>query len=152
MHNRSQSCVIDNFYLKCNSVLFHDLAVWDFDNCELQIVKHKNKKEDFYVGILSYSISMLVTKFVGVVAVNSTLLKQTLRTNNRALAKALEMKRQDLYNAQQTIIQQQEAQQHTLQQLSNLQRIAGLKDSAIETEVQLRIQVTDGTFVVHADL
>jgi len=84
--------------------------------------------------------------------VNSTLLKQTLRTNNRALAKALEMKRQDLNMAQQIIVQLQEQQQHTLQQLSNMQHIAGLKDSAIETEVQLRIQVTDGTFLVQADL
>ncbi|KAI0211691.1 hypothetical protein LSAT2_003457 [Lamellibrachia satsuma] len=73
-------------------------------------------------------------------SLNSTLLKQTLRTNNRALAKALEMKRQDLNVAQQIIIQLQEEQQHTQQQLSNLQHVAGLKENAIEAEVQLRIQ------------
>ena len=73
---------------------------------------------------------------------NSTVVKQTLRANNRALAKALEQKRQHLNIAQQIITQLQEELQESQQRLSNLQHIAGLKDEAIEAEVQLRIQVT----------
>jgi hypothetical protein len=63
--------------------------------------------------------------------------KHTLKSNNRALAKALEACRQELGERDRTILSLQEQQQ-------TLQRVAGLRDNQISQEVDLRIQVRNG--------
>ena len=74
-------------------------------------------------------------------AANTTLMKQSLRNNNRALARALELKKAELQGAQQDILQLQAERQAMVEQLSKLQKVAGLRDTDIENEVDERMEV-----------
>ena len=66
--------------------------------------------------------------------VNNSLIKHTLRSNNRALAKALEQAKQELAAREQTILSMQEEQQQ-------LRRVAGLANEQLNQEAEKRVQV-----------
>ncbi len=68
-------------------------------------------------------------------------MRQTLRSNNRELARALEVKKLELYNCQQLVLQLQERQQQLHLELATLRRVAGLKNDEVEEEVQARLKV-----------
>ncbi len=68
-------------------------------------------------------------------------MRQTLRSNNRQLAKALESVRQELNRAQQQNLDLQHEQQHMMTHNNNLQRVAGLRNDEIDTEVNFRVKV-----------
>ena len=77
---------------------------------------------------------------------NSTTLKATLRTNNRALAKALETKKAELTVALQTIHELRTENQFLQSELHSSR--AGLGMDAFEREVEGRVMVRTLHFVV----
>ena len=66
-------------------------------------------------------------------------MKATLTSNNRALAKALETKKSELFLAQQTIMQMHAERQSMQEKICILQGTG--VDEYIETEVNKRVQV-----------
>ena len=68
-------------------------------------------------------------------------MRQTLRTNNRALARALERARADVKELQDENIQLQRDKQSLQTRVCVLERVAGLANDKIDHEVQLRIKV-----------
>ena len=72
---------------------------------------------------------------------NRSVQKQTLRANNKALAKNLAKVKLDLRQAQGQNTELLSQNQENQIELLRLRRTVGLRDSEIENEVQLRIQV-----------
>ena len=70
---------------------------------------------------------------------NTSIVKATLRTNNRALAKALEQKKSEFYSAQQVIVQMQMERQVMLEKINVLQ--GGDGEDVIKREVDKIIKV-----------
>ena len=73
--------------------------------------------------------------------VNSSIVKHTLKANNRALARALEACRQELGERDRALGERDRTILSLQEQQQTLQRVAGLRDSQISQEVDLRIQV-----------
>ena len=69
-------------------------------------------------------------------------MRQTLRTNNKALARALEKARSDVNDLQNENIQLQRDKQILQDRLCILERIAGATNEKIDQEVQVRIKVS----------
>ena len=78
--------------------------------------------------------------------VNGTIVRETLRTNNRALAKALERAREELAVRQQALLDSESEKQEIRGELSVLKRVAGLKNDAIDNEVHARMTVSACSF------
>ena len=74
-------------------------------------------------------------------SVNSTMVKQTLRTNNRQLARALESVRRELVQSQQQVRDLTHEQQQNALTIARLKRVVGLKDDEIDKEVNYRLKV-----------
>ena len=74
-------------------------------------------------------------------------MRQTLRTNNRALARALEKARSDMNELQNENIQLHRERQALQAKVCVLERVAGATNDKIEQEVQLRIKVSVVTFL-----
>ena len=73
---------------------------------------------------------------------NATITRETLRTNNRALARALERAKQELADKQQALLDSEGEKQEIRSELCVLKRVAGLKNDAINVEVQTRMTVS----------
>ena len=75
------------------------------------------------------------------IQVNVSIVRQTLKTNNKALARALERARSEIKELGDEVIQLNRDKQALQSELCVLQRVAGLKDKEIEHEVTSRIKV-----------
>ena len=74
--------------------------------------------------------------------VNSSVMRRTLSSNNRALARALELKKAEL-TAAVTLITSLRTENHALQaEVNRLQSCNGMSSDSLEQEVNLRVQVS----------
>ena len=62
--------------------------------------------------------------------------------NNRALARRLERTREELADTQQALLTCEGQKQELLAELSQLRRVAGLRNDQIDAELQLRMAVS----------
>lgn len=68
---------------------------------------------------------------------------RTLKTNNRDLARILELTRLELKSAQSLVLSLQQELQSAHVRAAELKRLAEANEHTIEEEVQRRIQVSD---------
>ena len=73
---------------------------------------------------------------------NTSVVKATLRANNKALAQSLEKVRLDLRLANDIIMMEKKEQQELQQRVATLTRVAGLRDEQIEVEANCRMKVS----------
>ncbi|XP_041367662.1 uncharacterized protein LOC121382204 [Gigantopelta aegis] len=71
---------------------------------------------------------------------NTSVVKATLRANNKALAQSLEKVRLDLRMANEIIMMEKKEKQELQQRVATLSRVAGLKDEQFEIEANRRIE------------
>lgn len=71
----------------------------------------------------------------------SSVQRQSLRTNNRALAQSLARVKLDLRAANEMIVDLRKENQDLMINVASLKRVAGIKDDEVESEVQIRLEV-----------
>ena len=69
------------------------------------------------------------------------MVKQTLRNNNRELARALQIKKRELKNLGDQVVELHASNQALRQEVGRLNNVAGLLDSQIQQEVDARVEV-----------
>ncbi|CAH1788732.1 unnamed protein product [Owenia fusiformis] len=71
---------------------------------------------------------------------NSSVVKQSLKANNRQLARALECVKQELQIVTKRELALKHAHQEQMVKINSLQHVAGLRNDGVEKEVQVRIK------------
>ncbi|XP_071108764.1 NK-tumor recognition protein-like [Haliotis cracherodii] len=105
----------------------------------LKLKRIKKKKSKFDLN-LSTNNKMSFSARMNITAANSSVVKASLRANNKALAQSLEKVRQDLRVSYEVNNEMKKEFQDLQLRLMNLERVAGLKDDSLEKEVQRRME------------
>ncbi|XP_046568407.1 serine/arginine repetitive matrix protein 2-like [Haliotis rubra] len=105
----------------------------------IKLKRIKKKKSKFDLN-LSTNNKMSFSARMNITAANSSVVKASLRANNKALAQSLEKVRQDLRVSYEVNNDMKKEFQDLQLRLMNLERVAGLKDDSLEKEVQRRIE------------
>ncbi|XP_067649475.1 pre-mRNA-splicing factor CWC22 homolog [Haliotis asinina] len=116
-----------------------DNAREDGGDKRIKLKRIKKKKSKFDLN-LSTSNKMSFSARMNITAANSSVVKASLRANNKALAQSLEKVRQDLRISYEVNNEMKKEFQELQLRLMNLERVAGLKDDSLEKEVQRRIE------------
>ncbi|XP_046371191.2 serine/arginine repetitive matrix protein 2-like isoform X2 [Haliotis rufescens] len=111
----------------------------DGSDKRLKLKRIKKKKSKFDLN-LSTNNKMSFSARMNITAANSSVVKASLRANNKALAQSLEKVRQDLRVSYEVNNEMKKEFQDLQLRLMNLERVAGLKDDSLEKEVQRRME------------